>query len=153
MRTISRARIKAREVIDKFTLEGTGKLDVELMAAALGFEVDTVDFLGKRVQEITIGNHIAVRSTLGYRRRRWAIAHGIGHAIMHRHGNHVWLQTDERRSQYDTHEREAEDFAHELLIGSRPSSRFDSMGDTAEMSAFFGVPLDKVDSHPVGGFD
>ena len=149
----NRARDRAKQVVAELHIRG--KVDIEAVAEHYGMVIDTVDMVGKRVQEVTIGNRITVRSTLGYRRRRWAIAHGLGHAFLHPTGNHVWLQdSEDRRSLYNEYEYEAEEFAHELMVGTdKYQHTLSRLADPFEIAGHYGVPLDKATSHPLGGFE
>ena len=140
---------EAKGVVRKLGLKGP--VDVEDVADRLGISVAVREFRGQKVQEITIGKYIAVRSDLKYRERRWAIAHGIGHVLLHREGNHVWLHTKQGRSR-SQHEREAEAFAHELLVGGRVALH-SGMGESIEVAAYFGVPALKVDTHSWPGVE
>ena len=142
-----RGRAKAKQVCRHLHLRG--RVNLEQLTKAYGIKIDLVEFRGTHIQEITIGNRIAVRRDLSDRWRRWVIAHGIGHVLLHREGNHAWLHMNERHDERDKYEEEAEAFAHELLIGSDFFWRYRT-SENSEMAAYYGVPEHKVASHPLG---
>lgn len=139
-------RIRARELVSELGLRG--RVDPEDVASRLGIQIDMEDFMGRKVQEITIGNRMAVRADMGERMRRWVIAHGIGHWLLHNEGNHARLSIEEPRRYWDGLEREAEAFAHELMVGAEHFR----MGDRHEIAAHYGVPAHKAMPSPLGGF-
>lgn len=145
----NRGIAKAAKVVAALNL--TGRVNLEQVIRAYGIKIDIIEFRGSNVQEITIGNRIAVRRGLSDRRRRWVIAHGIGHVLLHGKGNHVWLHMNDRRRDRDQEEIEAEAFAHKLLVGDMrvPINR---LGEHSELAIYYGVPTEKVSSHPIGGF-
>ena len=131
----------------------SGLVDVYEVARQLGVRVDERLFSGKKVHEITIGvDRIAVRRQLGYRERRWAIAHGLGHTVLHtRRQNHVWLNISGQST--DKFEREAEEFALHLLVDTEHALHM-AMREVMEIAAYYGVPIEKVNnSYPFGAFD
>ena len=116
-----------------------GRVDVLKTAEQLGLSVDWRVFRGGRVQEITVGDRIAVDPRLPGSHRRWAIAHGIGHAVLHRDSpNHVWLQLQGELPH--RFELEAEHFALHLLVDDSLSAGF---YDRSEVAVYFGVPIGK----------
>ena len=146
----TRALAEGRRVCTDLNL--FGKVDVDEVARALGIQIDSIDFMGDNIHEIAIGKCIAVRSTLEYRARRWAIAHGIGHVLLHPEGNHVWLHMNEQRKDRDQYEIEAESFAHELLVGS-VKNLHNRLADNTDTAAYYGVPERKAALTPMGGFE
>ena len=82
-------------------------------AVANGLELEVWPWNFDLQEELLMDGHVAVAKRLGPERRRWVIAHAIGHRLLHP-GNHLELRahTDLPRR----FEREADDFAHALLI-------------------------------------
>ena len=137
----------AKEIRAALNLRGW--VDVEYVARELGLHVDDVPFTGPNVTEITIGNSIGIRAGLPSIHRRWAIAHGLGHAMLHSgDGNQVWLYASDQPTVKE--EMEAEAFAMFLLVDSGRIQRT-GMGETWEIAAFYGVPLTKLGRF-YGGF-
>ena len=146
MRTV---RQKSSEIRARLGL--SGRVDVDWVARQLGIRIDERLFLGQKVNEITIGDRIAVRRQLGPRTRRWAIAHGIGHAVLHAgQGNHVFLNISGQST--DKLEREADEFAQHLLMDIRQALH-KALGDSNQMAAYYGVPIEKVAYSRLGAFD
>ena len=126
-----------------------GWLDVMKVAALLDLAVDIRSFRGRNVQEITIGKSIAVGDHLRLHQRRWAIAHGIGHTVLHRDSpNHVWLNMNDRFP--DKFELEAEYFAFHLLVDDSLNA---GLTENWELAAHYGIPISKMSFRPFGGFE
>ena len=133
---MSRARRRAESLRRK--LELRGRVDIEAVAEALGLEVWLRDFTVQR--EMQIGGRIAVARRLDPEWRRWVIAHAIGHRLMHP-GNHIELR--DHTDLTDPWEREAEEFAHALLVDEEEAlaAGFVYAWEVAE---HFGVPAELV---------
>ncbi len=76
---------------------------------------------------------ILVAERLSPEEQRWETAHAIGHRLLQR-GNHVEQPKHLRRR----YEREADDFAHELLIDA------EGFVHSWEIAEHFGVPGEAV---------
>ena len=117
------------------------RVDADELAKLLGLTVDTRLFRSPEVQEITVGDRIGVSDRLTASQRRWVIAHGIGHALLHADSPHtVWFHLVDARQHRDLYEMEAEIFAFNLLVD-------DSLGGLVEswdLSAYCGVPNHKM---------
>ena len=125
---------KARELRRK--CGQTGKIDVDAVAALLGLRVIEWPFPSDEVQEVVVGRCIGVAPDLSEEERRWAIAHAIGHHVMHS-GNEIWLRA---RTQLSLKfERQAEQFAYSLLV-SGDEIRSEGMKSAPEIAEFFGIP-------------
>lgn len=133
---MNRAWRRARSLRRELGLHG--RVDVVAVAEALGLEVWLRDFTVQ--QEMQIGGHIGVARRLDPEWRRWVTAHAIGHRLMHP-GNHLEL-----RDHTDlTHpwEREAEEFAHVLLIDEEEALA-EGFAYAWEVAEYFGVPAEVV---------
>lgn len=126
------------------------RVDVEEVARQLNIDVCNMEFQGKKVQEITIGRNIYVRNGMPQRKRRWVVAHGIGHSLMHSDQNQVFLHTMDSTRSIERHEQQAESFARRLLLGRQRRRHFGDNND-AEAAAFYGLPLEKIGPRPIRG--
>ena len=106
-----RATDKGRLLRRKYRL--TGGVDVEALADSMGLRVYTWDLPAAEVHEMMLGRDIAVSEELDAPARRWAIAHGIGHKVLHP-GNQLWLRAHTMLA--IPYERQAEQFAYGLLV-------------------------------------
>ncbi len=133
---MNRARRRAGTLRRRFGL--CGRVDVEAVANALGLEVWLRDFQVQK--EVQIDGNIAVARRLGPEWRRWVTAHAIAHRLMHP-GNHLELRdhTDLPRPW----EREAEDFAHTLLV-DEDEALAAGFVYAWEVAEHFGVPPELV---------
>ena len=133
-----RAREKGRLLRQKYGL--TGAVDAQDLADRLGLRVDLWPLPAAEVHEITRGRRIAVSDELNDQERRWAIAHGIGHRIMHP-GNHSWL----RAHTWLTvgWEREAEHFAYGLLV-DEDEALAERLPTLVQIAEHFGIPMDTL---------
>ena len=84
---MKRAQRKALELRRKLGLHG--RVDAEAVANILG--LDVVPWPMQVQEEIQMGRYIGVAERLDARWRRWVIAHGIGHWLLHP-GNHLWIR-------------------------------------------------------------
>lgn len=116
----------------------TGRVDAEAVANILGYPVER---LGLEVQkEIEVDGIICVAERLGPEWRRWCIAHALGHKTMHP-GNHLWVYKHTMLGW--KLEREANDFAHALLIDDLEAIE-EGFTSSVEVAHFFGVPEEFV---------
>ncbi len=115
-----------------------GRVDVEGVAWRIGVSVDDWDLPVDEVHEVTAGRNIGVAAGLDDDLRRWAVAHGIGHCLMHEGANYLWLRASSFL--HDRYERQAEHFALGLLVNvdEALSAGLRGVGD---ISGYFGVPL------------
>ena len=133
---MSRARLRAESLRRKLGL--CGWVDIEAVANAEGLEVWLRDFEVQK--EMQIDGHIAVARRLEPEWRRWVIAHAIGHRLMHP-ANHLEMRDHSELPR--PWEREAEEFAHVVLIDEQEAL------DTGfvyawEVAEHFGVPAEVV---------
>ena len=133
---MNRARRRAGSLRRRLGL--CGRVDAVEVANALGLEVWLRDFEVQK--EIQISGHIAVARRLEPEWRRWVTAHAIGHRLMHA-GNHLEMRahTDLPRSW----EREAEEFAHALLVDEEEALA-EGFVYAWEVAEHFGVPAELV---------
>lgn len=129
---MTKARREGRKLRASLGVEGAA--DVDQIAEGLGLRVDTWDL--PDAYEVKIGDSIAVASRLGVWWRRWAIAHAIGHHILHP-GNYLYLRAHTMLVVKD--EREAEDFAYGLLVDPWEANEH-GLITPEELAEFFGVP-------------
>ena len=73
--------------------------------------------------------------------QRWAIAHAIGHHMLHAEANAVWLRA--RTGLVDRFERQAEDFAFHLLVDLE-EARAEGLMDAALIAERYGVPVEMI---------
>ncbi|MCY3919276.1 MAG: ImmA/IrrE family metallo-endopeptidase [Chloroflexi bacterium] len=133
---MNRARRRADTLRRELGLRG--RVDAVAVANALGLEVWPWQFEVQK--EMQIDGQIAVAKRLGPEWRRWVIAHAIAHRLLHP-GNHI-----ERRDHTDLPlpwEREAEDFAHALLIDEEEALA-EGFVYAWEVAEHFGVPVEVV---------
>ena len=88
-------------------LELNGSVDVEAVAEGLGLRVVYWPLAG-RINEVKFGKFIGVNESLCPAKRRFAIAHAIGHHLLHP-GNQIWLRAETLLEVAS--ERQPEDFA------------------------------------------
>jgi hypothetical protein len=115
-----------------------GRVDVEGVALGIRVRVDDWDLPVDEVHEVTAGRNIGVAAGLDDDHRRWAVAHGIGHCLMHEGVNDLWLRADSFL--HDRHERQAEHFALGLLV-DLDEALLAGMTGVREIARYFGVPL------------
>ena len=127
-----RAREKGRLLRHKYAL--TGNVDAQDLAERLGLEVFSWPLPANEVHETMVGRSI---DELNDQERRWAIAHGIGHRVLHP-GNQIWLRS--RTGLAIPFEREAEDFAYGMLVDEAEVLE-ERLGTLAEVSEHFGIPM------------
>ena len=133
---MNRARRRAGTLRRRLGLRG--RVDAEAVANELGLEVWLRDFQVQK--EVQIDGNIAVARRLGPEWRRWVTAHAIAHRLMHP-GNHL-----EQRAHTELPrpwEREAEDFAHALLV-DEDEALAAGFVYAWEVAEHFGVPPELV---------
>lgn len=113
-----------------------GRVDAEAVAGTLGLAVRPWYFEVQK--EVLVEGEILVAERLGPEERRWETAHAIGHRLLHR-GNHLELPEHLWRR----YEREADDFAHALLIDAE-EARAAGLVHAWEVAEHFGVPGEAV---------
>ena len=131
-------RARRRAVTLRRELDLRGRVDAVAVANACGLEVWPWHFTVQK--EMQIDGQIAVAERLGPEWRRWVIAHAIAHRLLHP-GNHI-----EQRDHTDLPlpwEREAEDFAHALLIDEEEALA-EGFVYAWEVAEHFGVPVEVV---------
>lgn len=133
---MSRARRRAGSLRRRLGL--CGRVDVVEVAGALGLEVWLRDFEVQK--EMQIDGNIAVARRLGPEWRRWVTAHAIAHRLMHP-GNHLELRAHTELPR--PWEREAEEFAHALLIDEEEALA-EGFVYAWEVAEHFGVPAELV---------
>ncbi len=112
----------------------TGRVDAEAVANVLGYEVRLLP-MGVQ-KEFAVNGTICVAERLETEWRRWVTAHAIGHQVMHP-GNHLWIRRKTWLGRRD--EREADDFAHALLLDGREAVQA-GLTCSWEVADHFGVP-------------
>lgn len=117
--------ISAREVIDKYYNEGKAVLPIDVIgiANAHGIKVYRANFNSKINDDIfgfieKDGDTVAiyVNAQNSPTRRRFTIAHELGHFFLHHEGNEELEYLDLRSTKSTKEEVEANKFAAELLI-------------------------------------
>ena len=91
-------------------------------------------------QELEVAGIICIAERLGPEERRWCNAHGLGHKTMHP-GNQ--LQVYRYTKLELRHGREADDFAHALLMDGREAIR-EGLTCAREVAEHFGAPEEMV---------
>jgi Zn-dependent peptidase ImmA (M78 family) len=127
------ARTTAERLVDRHGLR-TAPIDVERLAASVGLRVIATDDLGADVSGLLVSRDgaasIAVRKTDPLVRRRFTIAHEIGHFVMRHHLRRNELVHADEHAQVmyrspkaseglDPLEVEANQFAASLLMPSK----------------------------------
>lgn len=107
---MSLARTKGRELRERYNLPTP--VDVEALAKHLGIKLVTRDL--SEMDDALIRRRLGVARDQDQAHRRWAIAHGIGHFLLHKGDNVIWFR---RHTQLgNLWERQAEEFARGLLV-------------------------------------
>lgn len=132
----NRAAQKAMDLRRKLGLRG--QVDVEAVANILGLTVLPLK-LGT-LQELMVDDCVGVAVRLTPEWKRWVIAHAVGHRVLHP-GNHLWMRMHTELG--NRVEREAEDFAHALLIDPREATQM-RLVQVWEIAEHFGVPAEQV---------
>jgi Zn-dependent peptidase ImmA (M78 family) len=124
------ARATARGLVAKYEL--TPPIDINWLATELGYEVRRESFEDSLSgMLVTKHNIIAVNRRHPMTRQRFTIAHEIGHALLHRSDQALFvdeaavhLRTKSRPHLPDPREVEANRFAAELLMPEKPLRDF-----------------------------
>ena len=114
----------------------SGQVDVEAVARHLGLTVERRPL--RVLEEMRLGDYVAVADRLEPWWQRWVVGHAIGHGVLHP-GNHLWIRrhTDLAYG----FEREAEDFAHALLVDLEEAAAA-GLANSWEVAKHFGVPVE-----------
>jgi hypothetical protein len=110
------ARLRARYALDGPPTDD----DLEDVCAGVGLllHVGVPELVGS-VRECVLGQHLCIARGVHRRERRWLIAHGLGHWLMHEPGLH--FSRRERGIVHDQQEWQAEAFAGWLLLADPPT--------------------------------
>ena len=119
----------------------SGRVAIEEAVNLLGMQIDGRRFRGVKLDEIAYRGNIAIGGHLSEPERRWAIAHAIGHRVLHTKGNQVWLRTCTQLS--DKLEAQAEQFAYHLLVDVAEAWD-EGLEAEEEIAVHFGVPVAMV---------
>ncbi len=133
---MTRAQRKGAALRRKLGL--TGRVDAEAVANMHGYPV--VRWPLVKQKEIEVDGFIGIAERLGPEESRWYIAHALGHKMMHE-GNHLWVY--KKTMLGVRYEREADDFAHALLIDDREAI-VEGLTCSLEVAHYFGVPQEFV---------
>ena len=137
-----RARDKGRLLRQEYRL--SGRVDAVELAERLGLRVDTWSLPADELHELTLRDkRIAVSPDITDQDRRWAVAHGIGHRILHP-SNHLWLRAHSLLAM--PYERQAEQFTYGVLV-DEAEVRAERLRTLAEVAAHFGVPIHALLEH------
>lgn len=109
------------------------RLDVELLP------ITSADGLVKRDQDGAW--YVIVSSLLPHERQRFTLAHEIGHWCLHRRDREAFAHTSPSRGRY---EREANQFAAELLMPLQELRRTASQMAFTSLAAYFEVSLEAM---------
>lgn len=129
---MNRAQRRALELRRKLKLHG--RVDAQAVADMLGIEIQRRPL--RELQEMKIDGVICIALRFEPEWSRWLIAHAIGHELMHP-GNHLWLR--KHTSLAHKHEREAEEFAHTLLLDVNEVVER-GLTHSWQVAEYFGVP-------------
>ena len=111
-----------------------GRVDTLAVADILGLDIRQRPL--RKLKELKIGEFVCIARRLEPEWKRWCIAHAIGHMLMHP-GNHVW--TRRHTGLAHKYEREAEDFAHTLLLDVHEVVER-GLTHSWQVAEYFGVP-------------
>lgn len=145
------AEARAQKLLDKYGLSRASEIVVEDLAYALGIEIAYRPLTGADAHLVRVGNKggITINDRIRERgRQRFAIAHEIGHWMLHEGRTQVFLCTaeDMRDYQSSVEEIEANIFASELLMpmrmmGSSYKSKEPSLAVPEDIANRFEVSL------------
>ena len=134
------AKTQAKTLRKRFVT--SGQLDVYEVADTLGLDIYIRCFQASELDEIIVGTGIAISRDLDGPTQRWAIAHAIGHAVMHgKECNAVWLRMDTMLT--DKFEHQAEEFAFWLLVDLN-EAQVEEISVAGEIAEHFGVPVEAI---------
>ncbi len=127
-------RAQRRAVELRRMLELHGRVDALGVADILGLDIRQRPL--RKLRELKIGEFVCIARRLDPEWKRWCVAHAIGHLLMHP-GNHLW--TRKHTGLAHRYEREAEDFAHTLLLDVREVVER-GLTNSWQVAEYFGVP-------------
>ena len=133
---MTRAHRKGADLRRKLGL--SGRVDAEAVANIMGYPVKRLPLVKQK--ELEIDGFIGIAERLGPEESRWCIAHCLGHKMLHP-GNQLWVYRKTMLG--NRHEREANDFAHTLLMDGREAIRA-GLTCAWEVACYFGVPEEFV---------
>lgn len=121
---VHQAEAAARIAYDELGLSHPTEASIEVLAYELGALVRYIPMVGAVGRLIRLKNHAVISvsdSAVFEPRRRWTVAHELGHLRLHRNHNQLQLVTDVSvEDHYDQGiEREANAFASEFLMPAK----------------------------------
>ncbi len=121
---VQRAEAAARKAFDELTIKSPTEASIEALAYEMGALVRDVPMIGAVGRLARLGDRaiISVSTSVTFEgRRRWTVAHELGHFALHRDHNQLQLlQEASIEEHYDQGiEREANAFASEFLMPER----------------------------------
>jgi Zn-dependent peptidase ImmA (M78 family) len=140
-------RAQARGAALRRKLGLTGLVDAEAVANLHGYRVKRLPLVKQK--ELEVAGIICIAERLGPEWRRWCIAHSLGHKMMHPDN---LLRVGRETGLGHRFEREANDFAHALLMDGREAVRA-GLTHSWEVAEHFGVPDEIVRLQPPLVFD
>ena len=140
-------RAQARGAALRRKLGLTGLVDAEAVANLYGYRVKRLPLVKQK--ELEVAGIICIAERLGPEWRRWCIAHSLGHKMMHPDN---LLRVGRETGLGHRFEREANDFAHALLMDGREAVRA-GLTHSWEVAEHFGVPDEIVRLQPPLVFD
>ena len=140
-------RAQARGAALRRKLGLTGLVDAEAVANLHGYRVKRLPLVKQK--ELEVAGIICIAERLGPEWRRWCIAHSLGHKMMHPDN---LLRVGRETGLGYRFEREANDFAHALLMDGREAVRA-GLTHSWEVAEHFGVPDEIVRLQPPLVFD
>ena len=135
-------RAQARGAALRRKLGLTGLVDAEAVANLHGYRVKRLPLVKQK--ELEVAGIICIAERLGPEWRRWCIAHSLGHKMMHPDN---LLRVGRETGLGHRFEREANDFAHALLMDGREAIRA-GLTHSWEVAEHFGVPDEIVRLQP-----
>lgn len=133
---MNRAQRRALQLRRKFGLHG--RVDAQAVADMLELEVERLPM--EELQEMKIDDVICIALRFEPEWERWLMAHAIGHELMHP-GNHLWIRRHTGLAH--KYEREADDFAHALLLDVQEVVDR-GLSEPWEVAEHFGVPAEVI---------
>lgn len=116
----------------------TGRVDAVAVANIMGHRVERLPLVKQK--ELEVGGVICIADCLGPEESRWYIAHALGHKTMHL-GNQ--LEVYKNTMLGCKYEREANDFAHALLMDGQEAEN-EGLACSWQVAEHFGVPEEFV---------
>ncbi|HEY0862627.1 MAG TPA: ImmA/IrrE family metallo-endopeptidase [Lacunisphaera sp.] len=115
------AETKAQSLLDEYSIHRPSEIILEDLAYALGIEVTYRPLSGADAHLVRVGDKggITINAALDdVGRRRFALAHELGHWVLHKGRTQVFMCTAENMHDYDSsvEEIEANAFASSLLL-------------------------------------